>query len=261
MNKIKKKLFRILLPVCTMLFFFLVWQLMITVFKISELILPPPILVLKKIISDFPLLMRNGFITLIEAAFGFMLGCIGGIIFASIFHFSKLAKEMFFPYVIAIRAIPIIAIAPLLVVWLGTGYVSKIALAAIISFSPILINMLKGIQSVEPDAIDYFITCSASQWQIFKKLRLPSSLPYLFAGMKIASSFSVIGAIVAEFTGASNGIGYIIKSSTYYSETALTFAAITIAAVIGLLFFILIVILEKLVIFWDHNKNNLKPID
>ena len=252
MNSSKKKSFAdILIPLLTFILFLFIWQLFVDSLNISKLILPSPILVIKALLKNFVHLLTNGFITLYESVSGFLLGGFSAILLATMFQFSKTSERAIYPYAIAIRAVPLVALAPLIIVWLGTGYFSKIVLAAIISFFPILVTMIRGLNSVEPDAIDMLTTFSASKWQIFKKVRFPSSLPYLFSGMKVSSSFSVIGAIVAEFTGANQGIGYIIKSSSYYSDTDITFAAILIASLMGLMFFGAIVLAERYVIFWE----------
>ncbi len=241
----------ILVPFITLVFFIIVWQIYVDIFNISKLILPSPYLVIKALITDIEFLTFNALITLYESVLGFLIGGIFAILLATSFQFSKWAERAIYPYAIALRAIPLIALAPLIIVWLGTGYSSKIVLAAIISFFPILVNMIKGLNTIDPEAIDILTIFSASKWQIFKKVRVPNSLPYLFAGMKVSSSFSIIGAIVAEFTGSVKGIGYVIKSSSYYSDTDITFAAIIVASIMGLIFFGVIVFLEKYVLFWE----------
>lgn len=143
--------------------------------------------------------------------------------------------------------------APLLVLWFGTGLFSKIVAAALVCFFPILVNTVKGLGSVNNDALDLFKSYSATKWQIFTKLRLPNSLPYIFSALKISTGLAVVGAVVGEFVGASKGIGYVILVSSYHLETTTMFAAIIMSALAGVLFFWLISVLEKKFIFWEEN--------
>jgi NitT/TauT family transport system permease protein len=143
-----------------------------------------------------------------------------------------------------------VALAPILVVWFDTGLLSKVVMAAIISFFPVLVNTVQGLNSVEPEALDLMTIFAASKWQVLTKLQFPQALPYLFTGLKVSATFAVVGAVVAEFVGSSAGIGYIVKSSSYYLNTELTFAAIVVAAMIGFLFFLMVGLLESMVVFW-----------
>ena len=208
------------------------------------------------LIDQFGYLVTHGSITLFESVLGFLLGGFIAISFAFLFQFFPKTKQAIYPYAILIKAIPLVALAPLVVLWFKAGLLSKIILAAIISFFPILVNSVQGLSSVEPEALDLMATFSASKWKVLTKLRIPNALPSLFAGMKISSSFAVVGAVVAEFIGAQRGIGYVIKSSSYYLETDLTFAAIIVAALTGLFFFGTIVLIERKIVFWQPSSES-----
>lgn len=241
---------KLIIPLVTLFIFLSTWQFSTKILSISPLILPPPSLVTKTLIEKLVYLIAQGGITLLESVLGFLLGCLTAVVLATIFLFSKTAEQGIYPYAIALKGIPLVALAPLAVLWFGTGLFSKILLAAIISFFPILVNTVNGLRSVEPEALELMATFSASPIQVFQKLRLPSALSSLFAGMKVSSTFSVVGAVVAEFIGSQKGIGYVIKSSSYYLDTDLTFAAIIVTALISLTFFWLIEFLESKLIFW-----------
>ena len=146
--------------------------------------------------------------------------------------------------------------APLLVLWFGTGITSKIVASAIVCFFPILVNTIKGLKSVDKDYLDLLKSFSAKKYQIFIKLRLPNSLPYIFSALKISTGLAVVGAIVGEFVGAKEGIGFIILTSTYHLETVRMFAAIIMSALGGILFFYLINLIEKHVVFWQKPDNS-----
>jgi len=251
MDKIWEHIKRYIHPVSATVILLLLWGFLVDFFNVSSIIFPGPIKVFGVIISQFDSLAYNSLITLNESVLGFLIGFLFAVILAVGFQFSVFFKKSFLPFAIATRAIPTIAIAPIVVLWFDTGLSSKIVLSAFIAFFPILVNFMKGLNQIEDEVVDLMKTFSASQWQIFYKVRLPYSLPYLFAGLKIASSFAVIGAIIAEFIGSSKGIGYIIKSSTYYSETDLTFAGIILASLIGLIFYWIIELIERRIVKWD----------
>jgi NitT/TauT family transport system permease protein len=239
-------------PVLTFAGFLLGWDLVVRLLGISPAILPPPGNVAAALAKNATQLVRHAGVTLLEAVLGFVLAVLFAVALATIFTFSKPAKRALYPYAIAMKAIPLIALAPLVVVWFGGDLASKIVLAAVISFFPVLVSATDGFRSTDPDAVDLMRSFSASRWKIFTKLQFPAALPQVFGGLKVASSFSVVGAVVAEFVGAQAGIGFLIKSSSYYLDTDLTFAAIFVSAVVGLIFFALIVFLQRIFLFWHR---------
>jgi len=239
------------------IFFFailLIWEFGVIITATPEYILPRPSRVLEEIINNFELLFFNTLVTAFEASMGFLLantlGFLAGVLFA---HSSKL-EQGFYPYAIALKTTPIIAIAPLLILWLGSGIESKIASSAIICFFPILVNTVNGLKSADEETLNLLKSYSASKWQIFTKIRLPLAAPYIFSALKISTGLAVVGAIVGEFVGSNQGIGYLILVSSYHLETAKMFAAIFLSAFIGITFFYLITWIEKKVVFWLPNE-------
>jgi NitT/TauT family transport system permease protein len=200
-------------------------------------------------------LLIEGAYTLVEAGVGFLAGIVVALGLAILFQFSRGVERAIYPHAIALKAIPLVALAPLVTVWAGTGMTSKVILAAIISFFPVLVNAAQGLSSVEPEAVELLRSMSANRWQILIKLRLPAALPSILAGMKVASTFAVIGAVVAEFISSSRGIGNVARSSSYYLSTDVTFAAIIVMAVLSLMFFGAVVCLERLLVPWQAGRN------
>ena len=250
----------VLIPVVALAAFLTVWDVTIRMFSVNEMILPSPTQVFLALKSQFAHLVWHGMITLFEAALGFLVGGVAAVVLAVLFQFSKTAERAVYPYAIALKAIPLVALAPLVVVWCGSGLLSKVMLAAVISFFPILVSAAQGMASVETEALDLMATLSASKWQILVRVRFPTALPSLFAGMKISSTFAVVGAVVAEFVGSQSGIGSIVKTSSYYLDTDVSFAAIIVMAIVSLLFFGGICLIERKVIFWIDSKDTVEEL-
>ncbi len=250
MHSRKNRLKQWIIPLLTFVIFISTWQVIDYLFNIRTIILPNPLEIFLVIVNNFTYLLNHTTITLIESISGFLLGSILGIGSAILFTYSKLLKKSLYPYSIAFKAVPVIALAPLLIMWFGSGLTSKIVMAAIITYFPVLVGTVKGLSAVTQDHLDLFKSLSASNWKVFWKLRFPTSLSYLFPSLKISATFAVVGATIAEFTGASKGIGYIIVTSSYYLETTMMFAAIVMISIVGLLFFYTVEYIENRVVFW-----------
>ena len=177
-----------------------------------------------------------------------------GIHLATLFVRFHALEDGLFPIAIAVKTTPIVAIAPLLVIWLGTGWWSKIVAAILICFFPVLVNTVKGLKAADLEYRELFDTLGASRAQEFRKLRIPFCLPYLFSALKISSSLAVIGAIVGEFVGATQGLGYLIIISSAHLETATLFSAIFAAAFAGIAMFYAISFAERRLIFWSSGE-------
>ena len=247
----KGSLARTLLPVAVVLGLVVVWQLVCTVFRIPTYIIPSPIEVWGSIKANWTMLIQNTWPTLIESVLGFVLGNLVAILLAVLFVHWKLAERALMPVAVFVRTIPIVAVAPVLVIMFGQGYTPKIFIAALISFFPTLVNMVKGLESVDKQSLELLRVLSASRNEVFWKVRLFASLPYLFASLKIAAGNSVIGAIVAEWIGSQKGLGYLIIQATYNFNTPLLYATMTVASIMAVLFFALIGLIERLVVTWE----------
>ena len=227
------------------------WQLIVTVFNIPLYVVPAPTDVAQSLINDFEMLQRNLWPTAFSAAAGFFIGNAVAIILAVVFVHNAAVERSLFPVAVVIRTVPIVAVAPVLVLMLGSGYAPKITIAALISFFPTLVNMVRGFHAVDPQAIELFRVLSASRWEIFWKVRAYSSLPFLFSSLKIAATSSVIGAIVAEWIGSNQGLGALIIDATFNFRAALLYSTMVVASLLALGFFFLIGAIEKRVVTWE----------
>jgi NitT/TauT family transport system permease protein len=228
-----------------------IWALLVYAFKVPPFVAPSPQLVAQTLVAKFDILMSNLLPTAIEAVCGFLLGNLSAIVIATVFVHKKSVEEAFFPMVVLINTIPVVAKAPILVLLMGNGMEPKIAIAALICFFPTLVNMVRGLESVNPQAMELMRVLSASKTEVFLKLRLFNSLPYLFSALKIASSTAVIGAIVGEWIGTTQGIGALIVQATYSFDSALLYATVIVGSCFSVTFFLVITLLERLVVRWN----------
>src|SRR6516162_6084256 len=193
---------RRLLPVAGIVGFILFWAALVYGLHVPPFVAPSPAAVVETLVVNLPKLMENLLPTAIEAVSGFCIGNLAAIVLATVFVHQKSLQEAFFPIVVLINTIPVVAKAPILVLLLGNGMEPKIAIAALICFFPTLVNMVRGLESVNPQAMELMRVLSASKPEVFMKLRIYNSLPYLFSGLRISASASVIGAIVGEWIGS-----------------------------------------------------------
>ena len=228
----------------------LAWELYIHLFRVPHYLVPAPSVIGRTLVEEWPTIHRNVGRTMLEAVGGFVFGNGAAIVLAVWFVHSPAVQRILYPVAVAIRTVPIIAIAPILVLLLGNGYAPKIVIAALISFFPTLVNMVRGLEAMEPSALELMRVLSANRRQVFFKLRLPSSLPFLFSALKISTASCVIGAIVAEWVGADTGLGYLIIVATFEFRTGLLYATTAVASFLALAFFLAVVLLEKLVVRW-----------
>ncbi len=199
------------------------------------------------------IMAQNAGYTALESLVGFFLGAGAGLALAVLFAHSRLLERGFLPYVIASQTVPILAIAPMVVVWLGTGWVSKAVIAAYLTFFPVTINMLRGLRAVEPDALALMRALAASPRQVFCRLRFPAAVPYLFTALRISATVSVVGAIVGELpVGSRYGMGVvIINAAQYYNwRPANLWAAILVSALLGIVFYGAVGAVERRVVRW-----------
>jgi NitT/TauT family transport system permease protein len=242
---------RRMLPVLGIVGLLIAWWAVIAGFNIKPFIAPSPLLVMQTIINKSDMLLQNLGVTALEALFGFILGNLVAILVASVFVHSKILQWIFLPIAVAVNAIPVVAKAPILVLIMGNGMAPKITIAAMVCFFPTLINTVRGLEAVNPQIMDLMRILSATRMQIYFKLRLFSALPYLFSALRIAASMCVIGAIVGEWIGSTQGIGAQIIQATYNYDSPLLYAAIVMSALLSGLFYVVIALLEKRIVKWS----------
>jgi len=240
----------VLAPTVFLVLALALWEAVVFAFDIPSYLLPPPSAIAITLFTEIFSLARHTAVTVLEALLGFFLANVLGFTLAVVFAHSRLIEQAVMPYAIVLKTTPVIALAPLLVLWFGIGLVSKIVTAALICFFPILVSATAGLRSPDREALDLFASLTDSKWQVFRLLRLPASLPYVFSALKISSSLSVVGAVVGEFVGANEGLGYIILVSSYHLETAKMFAAIILLGGCGIIFYWIVSWFERVAIFW-----------
>ena len=243
---------RVLLPLLVIAGLVLVWDIVIRVFSVPDYVVPTPGAVGQALVKERARLLDNAMPTIVESVGGFALGNLVAIAAALAFVHSKALERALYPVAVAVRTLPVVAIAPIFVLLLGNGYAPKIAIAALITFFPTLVNMVEGLESADPQALELMHVLSASKTEIFRYVRWPSSLPYLFSAMRIASTSSVLGALVAEWIGTNKGLGYLIVLTTYDFRTALLYAAMVVTSAIALAFFFLVSLVEWLLVRWER---------
>ena len=222
--------------------------------SVSDAIVPAPSDVAQALWDDRSLLVENGWITLQEMLGGLLIAFALGAGFAIVLHLSETLRRAFYPVLVASQTIPIVAIAAVLVIWLGFGVGPKLAVVALICFFPITVNMLDGLRSVDPSAVRMMRTLDGSRSAILRRLELPASLPQFFSGAKIAVAVAPIGAVLGEFVGANGGLGYLITQANANLLTARVFASIVVLSAFALTLFLLIVILERTLAPWGQKE-------
>lgn len=246
----RKKLYAAALPLGTAVALGVIWQLGVRLFQVPTYIAPAPSDVAFAFVDKFPILLANFWPTLIESLLGFLFGNVIAILIAVAFVHSRTVERAFFPIAVFVNTIPILAVAPILVLIFGPGLTAKVVIAGLICFFPTLVNMVRGLQSVSPEALELARILSASKSEVFWKIRLPSSLPFLFSALRIAATTCVIGAIVGEWVGADLGLGALIINSTFNFNSPLLYATVLMASGLSVFLFAAVAIAERLIIRW-----------
>ncbi|HEY1747998.1 MAG TPA: ABC transporter permease [Xanthobacteraceae bacterium] len=228
-----------------------IWEAVIRVFHISSFILPAPSAIIASLIQNRGKLATAAGSTALEILLGFVLAAVTGVVVALVIaRFERFGRALY-PLIVLFQNVPKVALAPIFILWFGFDLAPKIALIVVIAFFPVAIDMLAGLQSVEPSFVALMHSVGASRTKILLRVRIPHSLPHLMAGLKVAITFSVIGAIVGEFAGANHGLGYLIEFASTQLDTALIFAGLTVISVLGLAFYYVVELAERLLVPWS----------
>lgn len=234
---------RVMLPVAVLALGVIAWELVVRLKGIPPYVLPGPLLVFQTLVEDWGLLSGSLVVTLITTLQGFVLAVVGGVALAVLFNQSRLIEYSFYPYAVILQVTPIVAIAPLLLVWLPQE-AAVLACAWIVAFFPVLANTTLGLNSVDHNLADLFRLYGASRLQVLTRLKLPAALPYILGGLKIAGGLSLIGAVVAEMAassaGAGSGLAYRIMESGYRLNIPRMFAALVLLSVAGIVIYFLL---------------------
>ena len=240
----------LLWPVTVTLATLLLWEVVVTALRVKAVLLPPPSAIAEVLWTRGPLILEHMWPTFYQIVLGFLLSVAGGIAVAVLITYSSIVQKGFYPLIVVSQIVPKVAVAPLFVVWFGLGDTSRLLLAFLIAFFPIVINTAAGLTSVEEDIVRMARAYMGGRWQIFTKIRLPHALPLIFGGMKISITLAVIGVVVAEFVAAQRGIGYLIVMANGLLDTPLMMAAIAALSLLGLALYGAIALVERIVVYW-----------
>jgi NitT/TauT family transport system permease protein len=226
------------------------WEAVIRLFKVPTFVLPAPTAIVTSLVANWQALAVASRATALEVLFGFVLSAIVGVLVALVIvRFERFGRALY-PLIVLFQNVPKVALAPIFILWFGYGLAPKIVLIVVIAFFPVAIDMLAGLQSVEPSFVSLMRSVGASKGKIMLRVRIPHSLPHLMAGLKVAITFSVIGAIVGEFAGASQGLGYMIQFASTQLDTPLIFAGLIVVSVLGLAFYYVVEYAERVLVPW-----------
>jgi putative hydroxymethylpyrimidine transport system permease protein len=230
------------------------WELLATLGHVENYLLPAPSEVASALWRDRDLLAPDAWVTAREVLLGFALALVVGVAIAVVLHLSPLLRHAVYPLVVASQAVPVVVIAPILVIWFGFGITPKLIVIALICFFPVVVNTLDGLEGVDPEQVKMMRTLGASRADLLRRLELPSALPFLFSGAKVAVAVAVIGAVFGELVGSDAGLGHAIQVGTAQLETARVFAAVLILSIMAIALFGLVALLERRAVPWAHSS-------
>ncbi len=232
------------------------WELAVKLSNAPAFVVPPPSAIAIAVAKDLTsgLILPHIAVTVAEVIAGFAVAVVGGVALGAAIALVPLLDRMLYPYVVVLQTVPKIAVAPLLIIWLGYGLASKVVIVALVAFFPILVNVAAGLKTVDPKQIMLMRSLRASGWAVLLKVRLPNTLPYLVAGLDVAIVFAVIGAIVGEFIGASQGLGSLIVQRQYSMDVAGVFSAIVFLSILGVGLNVILRFLSRNLAFWMRTE-------
>jgi NitT/TauT family transport system permease protein len=246
---------RSLLPTALLASIIVIWELAARFTDVPQYILPAPTAIAGRLVRSWSLLVDHSIVTLTEIVIGFFVGVALGLGLAIPIAYSALVRNTLYPLIVASQAVPKIAIAPLLVLWLGFDIWPKIVVTALMVFFPVTVTAAEGFSSVDRNLLDLLRSVHANPAQIFFKVRFPHALPQIFAGLKIGITLAVVGAVVGEWVGADSGLGYLLVYANTLLDSTLLFAALFLLIVIGVVLFVLVGVLERLLLPWHHDES------
>lgn len=250
MSSLLRSLNRWIWPLLILALLIAFWEIAVRVENTPRWQLPPPSAVFDSFRDDHALLLRNARVTLGEVLLGFGFALVAGILVGIAIDASRILERAIYPLIIASQTIPMVALAPLLLIWFGYGLTPKVIVTALVCFFPIAVNTVDGLRAADREMLALLRSMGANAWQRFRLVKIPAALPSLFTGARIAIAFSVIGAVFGELVGSSEGLGYLMQRSAAQFQTARVFAAIVILSAMGVGLFAIVTLLERLVLPW-----------
>jgi NitT/TauT family transport system permease protein len=254
----KSRIKKILPKLLYVILFLCAWQAVVVIFKIKVFVLPSPLRVLQHIfyppVAQKYQWFRHIGATFTEVSLSFLATVVVGISLAILITWSRVLSQLLMPIIIMFNSLPKVALAPVFLLWFGYGLLPNIMIAILVAFFPLVINAVTGLMAVDDDLLDLVKYLHASRLQIFIKIRIPNSLPYIFAGVKISATMCVVGSIVGEFIASEKGLGYLIRDAQAFIDMPTMFACLILLSAMGLLFFSCIQWLEKVCMPWNNRK-------
>ncbi len=226
------------------------WQLYASVSGIPESSLPAPTRIASALYDIRSLLLENGWSTVVEILLGLSLAVLFGVVFAVLIASFPIAERAVYPWLVVSQTVPIVALAPIFVIWTGFDIRPKLMVIALMGFFPIAVNTVDGLRSTDPELLHMLRSLDAGRWQRLRIARLPSALPFFFSGLKLSAVFAVTSAVVAELVGSSSGLGYLILTFNEQAATADMFATVVVLAIVGIMLFFSVIGLERLLLPW-----------
>jgi NitT/TauT family transport system permease protein len=250
-----RNLSRVLYPAVGIVLIVAVWHFYVVIFKVAPVVLPPPGRVLESLIKDWGLLLAQSWTTFLECIYGFALAVVVGTLIAVAVTASRNLNLMFYPLLIATQSIPKVAIAPIVLIWFGTGLESKIAIAFIVAFFPMVVDTATGLRATPEDLLDLARSLKCTRLQIFWKIQVPSALPFIFSGAKVAVTLAVIGAVIGEFVGSNSGLGNLVLVANAQVNSALVWASLVFLSALGMLLYAAVVLAERVLMPWAESAH------
>jgi NitT/TauT family transport system permease protein len=223
-----------------------IWELLVRALGVPIYLVPPPSLIVANMVSNYPLLLDASLQSLMSILVGFALAVVVGLPAAALMIYSRWFRQIIYPILLTAQMLPKVALAPLFIVWFGFGLLPKVLMTFLISFFPIVIDALTGLNAVRPESLLLIRSMGGSRWQAFWSVRLPTALPIIFGGLKVAITFATVGTVVAEFVGSDSGIGYVLVLARGNLDTVMVFSAIVWLILIGFLLFFGVEFAERL---------------
>jgi NitT/TauT family transport system permease protein len=248
------RLLQLAWPASTLVVVLAAWQGATQGGLVPPYILPSPTAIAWRLVESGPLLFPHTVVTATEIVLGFLLAVVGGVALAVATAYIPAFERAIYPWIVASQAIPKVAVGPLFVLWLGYGLLPKVLIAFLIAFFPIMVDTVIGLRSVEPESRFLLRSMGARRWKTFIYLNLPNALPNIFAGMKVAITLATVGAIVGEFIGANEGLGYVLIFANGTFDTPLIFAALVLISLLAVILYMIVAVLENFAIWWHVSK-------
>jgi NitT/TauT family transport system permease protein len=243
-----------LLPIAGTLAIFAVWELVVRLFRIPVYILPAPSAIWVDLAASGPNVLRHSWATLQTVLLGFAVSVAVSLPLASLMALSQTVSRLIYPVLVLTQSVPKVALAPILIIALGAGEMPRVVVTFLVAFFPLVVSVATGMQAVPPELIELGRALDASRWKEVWRIRLPFAVPFVFSGMKIAVALAVVGAVVGEFVAADKGLGYLITTSMAFFKMPLAFGAVILLALMGIVLFQIVVLLERLLFPWSSSS-------